>query len=1489
MKWYQSATGSITIQNNNDEDITIPLGTMVCTDDSSVVYTINESGDVNIPANSYKTLNVIQGQLKTFNINGNPIITINNMVDNKLPLEDINIAENGIYVYNATNSLGIDSQWVKSNNIYAENWSSANTDFVYADKNFGRYFEFCIDPITQMPYILFVDDLAEKIDNGIIVKYIVTDGSNGNVSAGKLNKFYAAGIDTNNLIVTNLNAINNGYDPEDIETGRKKYFKNIDICSTLVTLRDYVNTIYLGNGLVSNCFVCDKTNDIQYCYKIKSNNGNNYYQEQRESPELDLTSYSLKFYGLHYSDIENGVDESMDYNTQGSIRWINYNHSFDLIQPMTSTEFPTSIPAEIEDYISDIKHISHDFVNIRNDLKLCMLQDVYDLKISLLFKQDISDDQKQLIKTNLTTNILHELNARQVNFGQKITYEDIQKIIYDTDERILGASISGLDDIDFKTYGIYWSKYVNIPIVTSNPTSIFGESYNPYADQNINAVAEYIEESSNGGKYKLYKFTTKWGEGEECELQNCEDFLQAESNPLTSQQCRIKDSYESWGELYTPNTSIPEAGSYIIVAQPQYIPSLAKDMPDDNIYIVELTKVESKPSVIDKEISISYPSKPIKVTNTDFEKVAQGVADCYFKINNYYYSCKYSKVNDRFVKYKYGYQYLCYIEDNLSTPIGSFHSILLNSEIDTNGDYDNNCELHKDTLKGKLQRDIYAKTVLAGKSSLYTRSESFTPSIRDINNVLSSNINYIMPNVDMHLYSQYTLKDNEYIQILNPEFDTIATYSYYVYVGYYNGASVDEKKTILSISAESNYRLRDGEYIIIYYRSSDEDNYQYSIYSGTDVIISCSKPITLYSLPINGTIASLHQLNKDTQYLSSQGTLNDYQQSQILKATTDTYARNRLTSLKSQDSLSVKKINPKLIEHYSFITNTAKNGKYVINFKSNNGKKNFYVLEEGESLSLYKTKGKTTPDYIFGAGSIIYIDNSKSELYSDGRSINDADVNMEGLSCEILQIAPGYQVNPVFGASFTSADGSNQFTKVDKSDVEEAYMVEINAVDINNTFDDDGNCKGNQDPSAATIDSAQIYSRMISSLERGSYSTVTSPHNFYVRFNNNKKENNKIKTTESINYRILLNISSQNVLHLNNEFQIYTNAAKIQYKSSSDSNFIEVNISDGGEYHTYIRSILRLDTSSDQQSLNYRFRDDFKNDIIQYILGFENVDSSNLALKIPDNITLDENNHYKYDKDKFESSNKLIDIMTSETISVLGRKLKLNNPTQFYAAEQFSEDDFISYDINKQNRLDYTNNITTVLVDIKDRKGNAFIPLPGAVWGDGFIIQFNINKSGNKRIAGLKVVSGQHLYSPSIPSDIYTLYNKQMQGPSNAYIIGDDLKSSYIIIYKASGTSEDGITIQVQTDNDDVDSTDIVIINKLTPFAINNELFIDGSDDAYNKISMRMGELDKNYEFQFDNSDMTKIRNPIAAASFLNNEHPYNQFTICRLSDLRYT
>lgn len=298
MHWYLSGTTPISLKwigDISDTALTIPMFTMVTDVESSLVYTLlgNMSSTVSNSILSSETTNLgslvgnitlprtketikvaaIQGVINDYKVNGETLITLDKLdSENRLYFTENNIAENGIFIQNANDRDSSQKQGNFSSWSRVTNLSVAGFD--------DKVYRFGLLPNSDSCYIEFSDNIAELISNGIYISYITTDGASGNTIAKVIEQFYSTTevsdpddsttditLSTENTVLSNLYAVTNGSDPETIDNAYKNYKKTVGTFNTLVTIRDYINAV-VESGLVSNGFVCDRTNDIQDSYNI---------------------------------------------------------------------------------------------------------------------------------------------------------------------------------------------------------------------------------------------------------------------------------------------------------------------------------------------------------------------------------------------------------------------------------------------------------------------------------------------------------------------------------------------------------------------------------------------------------------------------------------------------------------------------------------------------------------------------------------------------------------------------------------------------------------------------------------------------------------------------------------------------------------------------------------------------------------------------------------------------------------------------------------------------------------------------------------------------------------------------------------------------------------------------------------------------------------------------------------------------------------------
>lgn len=450
MKSYISATTQATIVYTgdaltNNKLFRLPKYTTTLSDiNNSIIYTLLDT--VIVEQSNYRyTVNVIEGKVTQLIVGDTDIIQLNNLDDNNrlyLPIQ--NVAENGIFVYNANDEESTD--WIRVDNLN-----------IQASQQ--KVFKFGYDSDRNLPYIQFPDDIATIIDSGLKIWYTSSSGVNGNISANVLSQVSSnttiqlegvltgenETIDigtkddgTSVLTINNVSSSTNGADPETIDEAYNNFKKVVGTFDTLVTCRDYANAIYnliststLKNA-VSNCQVSDRRNDINF--------SNNYITLSRDgifktsaSNYKDITPFDILIYALN--------PITGDYNVSS------YNQSYQPLSYLNMLEVTTLLENE--------QTISHSFVDIINDYnqeyngKLFLIKNMYTLNGKIATKSKVNNIERQSIINNVKTALMKNFNARMVDYGYEIPYDSLVNVIESADSRI---KLVSLDEPILKTY-----------------------------------------------------------------------------------------------------------------------------------------------------------------------------------------------------------------------------------------------------------------------------------------------------------------------------------------------------------------------------------------------------------------------------------------------------------------------------------------------------------------------------------------------------------------------------------------------------------------------------------------------------------------------------------------------------------------------------------------------------------------------------------------------------------------------------------------------------------------------------------------------------------------------------------------------------------------------------------------------------------------------------------------------------------------------------
>lgn len=472
MKYYKSATTKLafTLPKSNEPEITdsdiaelypvdnnididddsyvrsyvIPKFTMFSDVDNTVVYTITEDVTIKSDGITVDNIDAIQGVINTYTINGESNITAANLdYNNRLYLTELDIPENGIFI-----SDDFRQTWSKVDNLVLQPLGT-------------RCYKFGLTDDGSMCYIEFPSDIDTLIGNGITINYLRTQGFEGNVGKNRITQFYTdvtatryidslytqdvtlttyESYEQGNVYITNTTAATNGKNPETIDEANRNYQKVKTTFETLVSLRDYENFLYTNEN-VSNCFVCDRTNDIQSSYKIVSSDGTTsttttlVHQDSSGNPEL--TAFDLRVYGLTYVD---DPTTSEGFNRSFSVINQNSDTVTDWLQILMDTD--------------SIKSIQHNYKEFEPN-RIVMIMNRYPIIAKIIPQYKLEIKQQEEVIKSVVSALYKVLNSRALDFGSPIEYDLVYDTIIGADPRIKAIA---LNDIEYMTYAVYFDE-----------------------------------------------------------------------------------------------------------------------------------------------------------------------------------------------------------------------------------------------------------------------------------------------------------------------------------------------------------------------------------------------------------------------------------------------------------------------------------------------------------------------------------------------------------------------------------------------------------------------------------------------------------------------------------------------------------------------------------------------------------------------------------------------------------------------------------------------------------------------------------------------------------------------------------------------------------------------------------------------------------------------------------------------------------------------
>lgn len=487
MKYYRSATTEVSLlytadlQGEGVSYVTLnALDYSVTDEDNNITYVLTDNVTfTNDTKSTTFRVKAIEGKINTLTVSDSDYIQLVNLDDNnRIYFSESMIAENGIYIQNREE---IGNYWKLVDNL--------NTI-----ESGNKVFRLGYDSSRNLPYIQFPLDIATLIKDGLLIRYITTSGSAGNVRANYLTRLTSipSEIDENYLTITNQNAALNGADVETINEAYNSFKKTVGTFDTLVTCRDYANKIYnlMGSNnqpFVSNVQVADRRTDINYMDKVVTYSNYGITTKYEENGE-DITPFDLCLYPLNpiYSAytlasyrnsfkplfdttaiqyaIEDYKTISHDYKTLKSDIDLNviYKKSFES-EPAELEAVDYYTRAEVGgEYIYTIVHnpvladwdsyYQVDYYTIASYPDIYCFKNYYKLSANITTTAKVDIFERQAILDNINTALYMNFNARQVDYGYEIPYDMIKEVILEADARIKSVD---LYEPELSTYAMY--------------------------------------------------------------------------------------------------------------------------------------------------------------------------------------------------------------------------------------------------------------------------------------------------------------------------------------------------------------------------------------------------------------------------------------------------------------------------------------------------------------------------------------------------------------------------------------------------------------------------------------------------------------------------------------------------------------------------------------------------------------------------------------------------------------------------------------------------------------------------------------------------------------------------------------------------------------------------------------------------------------------------------------------------------------------------
>lgn len=555
--YYISATGEInfTYTFNEDDDtfsFFIPEFTYNLTnEDGDVSYVqisslaFPESGAVTQASAMF-----MEGYINDLKINGEKLITgINLDENNRIYLPVSNVAQNGIFISNV--KYDRDENSITEGNDWWERKVYLNTQPIGS-----KVYKVDYDSLKRCMYIEFPSDINNLIGEGITIKYIVSNGVNGNVAVGTINKISSptdysllniatnteSTISSENMRVSNNSPINNGKDPETMTEIFNNFKKTVGTFDTLVTCRDFSNAISTMEDsssarVSSNAVVSDSTNEYNDSLSIVTyDDFGKYYKPANycKIPEFRIYQFGAPIEpGDIYQDQERGIlkviikDESgelksipFDYKTLSEYSESMNNNDLKMcaLNPFNILDYDSNLPEYAMDrsylpitdprVIRNIKDALDDYKCLNTSIDTTDSGGILYFKVKTPLKINITtydniyyESEFKAIKDKILKTLTDKYNSSLIEFGERLNLDEIYQSILNCDDRIKNVYISQLDE-DVVPVGVC-AEGTSLKEVNLNEADPDGYTY--YSDDS-DLLLDLVSKNILAGRLCLFNF-----------------------------------------------------------------------------------------------------------------------------------------------------------------------------------------------------------------------------------------------------------------------------------------------------------------------------------------------------------------------------------------------------------------------------------------------------------------------------------------------------------------------------------------------------------------------------------------------------------------------------------------------------------------------------------------------------------------------------------------------------------------------------------------------------------------------------------------------------------------------------------------------------------------------------------------------------------------------------------------------------------------------